>query len=357
MEEWEKVLISDKAFLTSTHGKLGCITCHGGTGGTTDKAAAHKGVIVDPSEKPEKPCGTCHADIVKSNATSLHVNQGGYRLILMARGADMTKLQGPFNEHCATCHATCGQCHVSRPNYTGGGLLASHTFKKRASLSDTCMACHSARIGNEYMGRNEGVDGDVHWTKGGMPCVQCHTGAQMHGAGAAKATRYAGKQEPACLDCHKDSAAGTGKVPQHDLHGTKVACQVCHSAGNYKQCTNCHVGQDAKGLPWRTLDPSWMDFKIGRNPMKSADRPYDYILVRHIPATPDLFGKDNLLNVNALPTWKYTTPHNIVRKAPQTATCNACHGNAKLFLTEKDVKPEELQANKAVIVTQIPPAK
>jgi len=46
-----------------------------------------------------------------------------------------------------------------------------------------------------------------------------------------------------------------------------------------------------------------------------------------------------------------------VRKAPQTATCNACHGNAKLFLTEKDVKPEELQANKAVIVTQVPPAR
>jgi hypothetical protein len=193
-----------------------------------------------------------------------------------------------------------------------------------------------------------------------MTCQACHPVTQMHGDGTVQTTRYAGKQEPACLDCHKDVAPGTGKVAQHDLHGNKLACQVCHSAGNYKNCTNCHVGKDAQGLPYRTLDPSWMAFKIGRNPLKSPERPYDYVLVRHVPATPDLFasyGKDLTLTINALPTWKYTTVHNIVRKAPQAESCNNCHGNATLFLTEKDVKPEELQANKDVIVTQIPPPR
>ncbi len=357
LEAWEKVL-TDKAFTTSTHGKLGCITCHGGVGATNDKDAAHKGVVRDPDA--QKACATCHADVVKNSATSLHSNLNGYKTILTARGGDMAKLAEPFNNHCASCHASCGQCHVSRPTFTGGGLLAGHTFKKRASLSDTCMACHSARVGDEYMGRNSGVDGDVHWTKGGMPCVTCHTATEMHGTGTLDATRYAGAQKPNCLDCHKDTAAGTGKVAQHDLHGNKVACQVCHSAGDYKNCANCHVGKDAQGLPYRTLDPSWMTFKIGKNPVKSADRPWDYVLVRHVPATQTLFDKymaNALPNFNSLPTLKYTTVHNIVRKTKQAEACNNCHGQASLFLTASDVKPAEAPANAPFIVTSVPAKK
>ena len=235
-----------------------------------------------------------------------------------------------------------------------------HSRGGRASLSDTCMACHSARVGDEYMGRNAGAEGDAHWTKGGLPCVTCHTAAQMHGTGTLEATRYSGAQTPNCLDCHKTSAAGAGKVMQHDLHGNRVACQVCHSAGNYKNCANCHVGKDAKGLPYRTLDSSWMTFKIGKNPAKSAERPWDYVLVRHVPANADLFDsylKNALPNASTLPTWKYTTVHNVVRKAPQTAECNNCHGQTDLFLTAKHVRPEEAAANAAVIVTSVPAKK
>ncbi|MEI2421919.1 hypothetical protein V6O07_16705, partial [Arthrospira platensis SPKY2] len=57
-----------------------------------------------------------------------------------------------------------------------------------------------------------------------------------------------------------------------------------------------------------------------------------------------------------LPTWTYATPHNIQRNTPQTASCNACHGNADIFLTEDKVSPETLQANQPVIVPEVPPA-
>ncbi len=357
LEAWEGILV-DKAFTTSTHGKLGCIACHGGVSGATDKTAAHKGVIANPDA--QKTCSTCHSEIVKNSATSLHATQNGYMTTLTARGADMTKLQEPFNNHCASCHASCGDCHVSRPSFTGGGLLAGHTFKKVASQSDTCMACHSTRVGDEYMGKLSGAEGDVHWTKQGMPCVTCHKADVMHGTGTAPATMYAGKAQPACLDCHKAVAPGAGKVVQHELHGQKLACEVCHSSGNYKNCINCHVGKDAKGLPYRMLDPSWLTFKIGKNPIKSADRPWDYVLVRHVPANADIFDayvKNALPKVDALPTWKYATPHNMVRNAPQTASCNNCHGNTDLFLTAKDVKPEEAKANASVIVATVPAKK
>ena len=351
------MFISDAKYMESTHGKLGCITCHGGTGGVTDKATAHKGVVQDPSANPEQACGTCHGDIVKKTATSLHTTQNGYLNYLKAMGADVNSpaTKEAFNNHCATCHSTCGQCHVSRPKATDSGLLAGHTIKKVASLSDTCMVCHGARVGDEYRGNYDGVDGDVHWVKLGMPCVTCHKDDSLHGDGQVRANLY-DKPETTCLSCHK-TVLTDGKVPQHALHGNKLSCQVCHAAGDYKNCSNCHVGKDDKGLVMRTLDPSWMDFKIGKNPTKTADRPYDYVLVRHVPTNADLFAyyKVTFTTPNAVSSWRPTTPHNIQRKTTQNASCDACHGNAKLFLTKDKVLPAELDANKSVIVDKVPP--
>ncbi len=82
-----------------------------------------------------------------------------------------------------------------------------------------------------------------------------------------------------------------------------------------------------------------------------------HFTLRHIPVAKDSFSfyGDNLLpNYDALPTWAYTTPHNIQRNTPQTETCYACHGNADIFLTIDKVYPEEINANLSVIVTQIP---
>ena len=57
------------------------------------------------------------------------------------------------------------------------------------------------------------------------------------------------------------------------------------------------------------------------------------------------------------PTWRYATPHNIQRLTPQTESCNNCHGNPDIFLTIDKVAPEELEANQAVIVEEIPEAQ
>jgi hypothetical protein len=81
------------------------------------------------------------------------------------------------------------------------------------------------------------------------------------------------------------------------------------------------------------------------------------VLLRHVPVTPDIFsyyGENLLPNFDNEPTWKYTTPHNIQRVTPQNSECNNCHGNADLFLTEGDLSPGELEANKSVIVTELP---
>lgn len=82
--------------------------------------------------------------------------------------------------------------------------------------------------------------------------------------------------------------------------------------------------------------------------------------MRHAPTTRGTFAfyGDNLLpGYDNVPTWKYVAAHNIQRTTPQNQECNNCHGQADLFLTAADVDPDELEANKEVIVTEIPAAK
>jgi thiosulfate/3-mercaptopyruvate sulfurtransferase len=359
LEAWEKVLVGSE-FLASVHNTQNCIGCHGGVEGVDDKDAAHEGVVRDPVEDSEQVCGVCHAEATQLAATSLHRNLTGYRTALTARGADLSDphMEEAFDNHCSTCHTTCGQCHVSRPNFTFGGLISSHKHKKIASIKDTCMACHGARVSNEYQGKNEGVEGSVHWLEEGMPCFECHNVSQYHGDGTEYAHRYEGPPGVDCLECHPEAAPDQSELEEHKIHADKVACEVCHVSGPYKSCYNCHVAVDEQGLPYYETDDSQMTFKIGRNPLKSDDRPWDYVLVRHVPVVPDTFAfyGDNLLSsFDNVSTWKYATPHNIQRNTAQNESCDSCHGNADLFLTAADVAPEELEANAAVIVEEIPP--
>jgi hypothetical protein len=359
LEAWEKVYVSNADFIDSIHNQPNCIGCHGGMPDVEDRETAHVDVVRDPTLAGTDLCASCHSDQTELAATSLHYTLNGYKTVLADRGMDFEDpvAQEAFGNHCSSCHATCGECHVSRPRSADGGLIAGHEFKKIASITNTCLACHGGRVGPEYQGKNEGVQGDVHWFKGGMPCIACHPVADVHGDGTEYEHRFDGPASPNCLDCHPDVAGGADGVAQHAVHEDNVSCQVCHSAGPYKSCFNCHVGQDDQGLSYFKTDPSQMTFKIGRNPLQSEDRPWEYVLVRHAPTTRDMFAfyGDNLLpDFDNVPTWKYAAVHNIQRVTPQNQECNNCHGQEELFLLEADVDPDELEANRSVIVVDVP---
>jgi hypothetical protein len=363
LEAWEKVYVEDAEFLSSIHNLQSCIGCHGGVDGELGKELAHEGVVRDPTSDPEKACASCHSTEVEMASTGLHGNLTGYYTALEMRGADFSNshMQEAFNNHCGTCHASCGQCHVSRPTFTEGGLIAGHRIKEHASMTDTCMACHGARVANEYKGLNEGVPGSVHWLQGGMSCYDCHDISEFHGEGpeARDTHRYDGPPSPDCVDCHPEVTPDQSDLLEHDIHWNKVSCDVCHVSGTYKNCFNCHVALDEQGLPYYETDDSQMMFKIGHNPNQSEDRPWEYVLVRHVPVEPDtfVFYDDALLmDFGDVPTWKYATPHNIQRVTPQNATCNSCHGNAELFLTKEDVPAGRWETNASVIVASAPPA-
>ncbi len=373
LEVQDKVLVKEE-FLDTVHGRVACTSCHGGTEPAKDRAEAHVGLIPNPSAEEEPFCATCHADQVEAFRKSLHYTNNGIVNLetgVLAPRVNPEKvdvLQVAVDNHCASCHiTTCGDCHVNRPEWSGGGFLAGHQFRKTPNPVLNCMACHGSRVQKEMLGQGPkdqfpDIVPDVHWAPLGMDCTACHTGEWFHSPSEEYARRYDNKEAPRCEDCHA-GAPEFAKVTAHQMHAmetssTLLQCQVCH-AQPYNNCAGCHVGKDDKGLPYFKTDRSWFDFKIGRNPDKSEDRPYDYVVVRHVPVARDTFafyGEDLLSNYDAEPTFKYATPHTIVRVAPQAESCGSCHNNAELFLTEEDVPEDEREANREVIVDRLPPA-
>ena len=100
-----------------------------------------------------------------------------------------------------------------------------------------------------------------------------------------------------------------------------------------------------------------MQFEIGYNPLRSSGRPSKYVVLRHVPTcagTCDYYGANLFPDFDAVSTWKYATPHNIQLRTPQNESCDACHGNSDIFLSSEDIRPEEKEANKEVIVTEFP---
>jgi thiosulfate/3-mercaptopyruvate sulfurtransferase len=374
LEPWEKAIINYAEFSQDVHGQQACTECHNGDAATADKEAAHNSLISRPSEGPDNICQDCHPDVAEVYKTALHATQQGYFTTMYARSVpeNHDELQTMFGNHCASCHTTCGDCHISQPASVGGGLFDGHLVQRTPPMTRSCTACHGSRVGNEYLGKNEGIPGDVHFRSGRMNCVDCHSSHELHGQPANCSQchtgpeaaqvpppdhRYSGLQMPSCESCHAAVTTGQDGIEMHAQHGNNLSCQVCHST-TYTSCDGCHVAvSETTGNPFFETEATYHTFFIGRNPNPTFSRPYEFVPVRHIPIAPtsyEFYGENLLPNFNALPTWAYATPHNIQTTTPQAETCNACHGNVELFLTIDKVRPEELEANRDVIVETVP---
>jgi len=391
-------------FLESVHGSGTCQSCHQGAADRTFETMeeAHTGMVRDPSAVGA--CDGCHADVAAATANSLHTNLWGEKKLIETRGNCTFEGSGYepfFDQKCAGCHTTCGQCHISRPNSVGGGFpktvsYLSHSIQRTPHMTEQCTACHGSRVGTDYLGQIEGNSPDTHYSRG-MRCEACHTADEIHGDnqhdGDHYEHRYEVKTMPRCEECHSDGSAssyavdtgsdcgrchvnGVGSDPvevplalvNHAHHiadnsdcahchrdgvpattPSNMQCQVCHSQP-YKNCTNCHnLVADEK----YDIDPSRIQFKIAHNPRTDYRGEYDYVVVRHVPVDPNSYADWGLVldqaNYVSEPTWKYASPHNILKSTPQTTppegetSCSAsCHGNAGgVFLTESDLYEDD----------------
>lgn len=348
----EKLLVSED-FQNDIHSKIGCVACHQGQD-PGDMVTAHVGIVRDPSVDGEA-CKGCHKDIVSRYDTALHNTLQGQISAVEARSHPgiMDQELAEVNEvDCTTCHATCGQCHISRPDVAKGGLIDGHLFLPQSSMREVCVRCHgTSKEGGLYLA-DYGV-GDVHWIQGRMTCMDCHREAELHGSGTAYTTMYEVKELPSCTDCHGDEELA--KAGTHAIHQDKLSCYVCHSAGPVQTCIGCHEGY-ADGKRYRTSERIEYTFKVGLNPNPTQRHPYQYVTVRKVPTVPDTFSYFGveLSNFDQVPTWKMSTPHNIRKNTPQNKSCDSCHGRPELFLTEDDLTSEASEADQQVVVTSPP---
>jgi thiosulfate/3-mercaptopyruvate sulfurtransferase len=291
-----------------------------------------------------------------------------------------------FSGECTSCHTTCGQCHVSRPESVHGGFIDNHRFKKTPDQINNCQACHGSRIATDYEGHLSENKPDVHY-QSWMKCWDCHT-ENMHADASNYESRYHLPDLPKCEDCH----SGTNDInAYHRVHWPEdnkgLSCFVCHSQP-YNNCNSCHTKNPDGDLSewWQTnygdvpgeTDVQqgaggyleYPDFKIGYNYNQELHKG-KFIVVRHIPIVRDSYrpwGHQTLSNYDVRPTWEYTSPHNIQRFTPQTDTtggvsCGAsCHiegnkaqENLERFLWQIDVDtdyPDESVANQPVVVDE-----
>ncbi len=387
MEDWEKVKIAEE-FLADRHFveffNSDCKACHGGVEPAPTRAEAHIDLVAAPSYPDGQLCTNCHGQQVDDYHTSLHFeNRGLYdiqhgQVAQRANPEMLAELEEGMTNHCTGCHVkACGDCHISRPHLNKKGFVAGHVFFKTPKATKNCTGCHGARVEKEMLAKGgEDIEGndvfvvaDVHWNPNAMTCDACHLG---HGDQSGVYHRYDVTDGPTCEGCHPGVNTDSANA-MHATHANPAGdnpllqCHVCHSQP-YNNCRSCHVfiNEDEQ----KTFDcaKSWFQFKIGKNYLKSAKRPYDYVVVRHIPVDPDTFayyGDDILSNFDAVPTWKYATPHNVIRQIklpgddeadspPQARSCNSCHGHEELFLGSGDLDPAEVAANALVVVTDIP---
>ncbi len=262
--------LADKLFVNpkimGAHATLSCQECHSllQGQGETQFPDWHAAVVADPSADGGQVCASCHGqEMIDNFKASLHFTVNGIAKGLCERLEQTPAAQKLFDEifyepemymGCNTCHATCGQCHVSNPNITGGGLLNGHSFgKPTAELN--CTPCH-------YENSEYHLEVDVHATKHDMSCVDCHNNAvEFHGrpvadlkevklhykgpdseeSGKIEVDMKSGIVQVTCVQCHED------KVQDHPVagvdHFAKLECVACHSMP-YSNCFGCHDGEN-----------------------------------------------------------------------------------------------------------------
>ncbi len=368
-EPYDRVFMGGEGYANykkTGHYQIGCTGCHKGTDNTADKNLAHSGdFISNPSIFNEQTCGTCHKTIVDNFKTSIHQGTGQKRKVAIRSGfsgsEDFSKLPAHqiegYNKNCATCHASCGDCHIVRPPIAGGGLTKGHEFIKTPDMVTICVSCHVSRGGHAYMGVAPGTQPDVHLSKAGFKCIDCHSGAELHGDGKKVEQRYAYSKLPTCTQCH---AGLETKNVYHSMHYKDFNCQACHSQ-DYNNCGSCHIHGEGARIP------AYLSFKIASNPIPTIKTGYDFTVVRRTLGAPDNwkeFGVPAYANFDALPTYNYASPHNILRWTARTVktqgqSCSYnCHirneggelKNKNLYLFESDLLTWEQQASKNITV-------
>lgn len=200
----------------SLHGRLGCVTCHGGDGTTDDVAAAHQELVPNPSDYREaaKICLPCHADL-RVDIPEKFIHTPHERILKGIREGW---------EVCA-----CSNCHG--PVAHGAKPVASHE-----GLAAYCVDCHTARNVPPERLKCSGCHISPHDIM--LDCETCHRSVSTWALVqlAVHPTELTGGHAGlSCFACHDKPAFRT-------ISG--YTCKDCHQRPHDfgdDNCERCHT--------------------------------------------------------------------------------------------------------------------
>lgn len=337
----------------------------------------------------EAACGHCHVSVPDTAGGGL---VAGHR---MSRRPDTVN-------NCTACHGSrvkdeyfgLNQALYARNRTFSASLAAADPFGGATLQPDVhrkagmgCDACHD---GAEMHGQGAPVAGDRYDVASAPDCTRCHstsaasfTAIGLHTTGhVASMSCHVCHAQPykSCFSCHtQETASGAGYFannvtdPTRDLRRVPPAwsatatyasgAYVTYNAAEYRslQANNVnHLPDEASSAWWvaaaAPLPPgdALITFRTGRNPRFGVEAgAKEYAVLRHVPVDADTFTYTDegtaapglIPALDAAPTWKYATPHNIARVTPITqdpdgagalTACDNCHGanHAAFWLTD-----------------------
>jgi hypothetical protein len=216
--------------VTTPHGKLGCLACHGGQGEAADKTTAHEGLVPDMSAEDPEKCLICHADLPDE--------MPGDRL-RVPHGVITSRIeQGePCDVHCSDCHGGVG--HGFDP--VSGEMICSMTV---------CLDCHQERNLEVQMADCDACHLGSHDVATSLTCNDCHTSTEVWtevDLGIHPVPLPGKHGELACFQCHQ----------YPDFKGLNNVCTDCHQSGHTDwgdhDCVACHD----PGATWDMVATTW----------------------------------------------------------------------------------------------------
>ncbi len=195
------------------HGRLGCVTCHQGTGGTEDHSAAHVALISDPSQAGSRGCLSCHHDLPDR--------------------FPQDRLRTPHDQvvHGQVEDVYCSDCH--------GGV--GHGFDPVSGEvicpMGVCLDCHQARQLSSQLAKCNSCHISPHQAVADLECNDCHRSTELWQEIVAHPLELMGKHAQAqCFDCHQKPDAD-GRLTSR--------CSACHQSPGESHfgsdCQDCHV--------------------------------------------------------------------------------------------------------------------
>jgi hypothetical protein len=344
----------------------------------------------------EKQCTRCHVATVSGTTTASACGQCHVSAPDTTGGG---LVNGHVFDRTPDTVNNCTACHGSRvkDEYTGANnalyqrnrqynptYASADPFAGAALQADVhyaqgmgCIACHPS---GEMHGAGVAAGIDRYGQSGRMQCESCHPALvgsnALHTANhlATMACQLCHAQPyKSCFSCHtQESASGAAYFTSNGTDPTRAArtpvatpwlgtttyglnALVTYGGGTYLSLKASNTNHDptvAGTSWWRAVDAAYqlpgdalISFRAGLNPKYGvALGAKKYAVLRHVPVDGDVFTYDEegtpmpglIPGLSALPTWKYATPHNIVRSTAITSACDNCHGASytRFWLTD-----------------------